>query len=150
MFYKGIAYSVKYHLVGESFASEQLDFKSTPITDLKMWWKLKREHLDAGNHPSIQLPKVKDGLNWDNLKLRRRESVAKKIYSLPDPVNMTVKAAINFSAILGAKTMPACSECGFFDEDEEMNSTQDEDIHLPEQIEKVDLSSLLRPVQSVI
>lgn len=152
VFYKGIACSVRNHSVGESFTREQLDFHSTPMTDLKKWWKLKKEALES-DEASIQIPKVKNDLEWDKVKVARAR--ASRQNSLPDPFNMAVKAAINFSCIVGAKVMPACPEDGMSDDDEPINSTQDEDDDVDDsqraQRERnLDLSSLLRPVQSVM
>ena len=140
------------HSVGESFKPEQLDFHSTPMTDLKKWWKLKREGLES-EQASIQIPKVRSDLKWDQVKVAR--ATASRENSLPDPFNMAVKAAVNFSYIVGAKVVPTCPEYDLSDEDEPINSTQDDDdddndSQLPQHSQNVDLSSLLRPVQSAM
>ena len=145
VFYKGIACSVRNHSVGESFEPEQLDFHSAPMTDLKKWWKLKKEVLE-GDSASIVIPRVRNDLNWDDVQIARAR--ASRENSLPDPFNMAVKAAINFSAIIGAKVMPACPDDD--SSDEEMNSTQDDDTQWSQNTNRVDLSSLLQPLQSVI
>lgn len=149
VFYKGIACSVRNHSVGESFKPEQLDIHSTPMTDLKKWWKLKREGLES-SQAAIQIPKVRSDLKWDEVKVARAR--ASRENSLPDPFNMAVKAAINFSFIVGAKVMPTCPEYELTNEDEPINSTQDDyddddDSQRPQHSQNVNLSSLLRPVQ---
>ena len=90
---------------------------------------------------------MRNGLNWEEVKVARAR--ASQESSLPDPFNMAVKAAIKFSAIMGDKVMPACPEHDLSDDDEEINSTQDNDTQWPRNTDP-DLSSLLRPVQSVI
>ena len=148
VFCLGIASSVRHHSVGESFATDQLDFHLPPMTNLKKWWKLKKEFLE-GERASIQVPRLKDDLNWGDVKVARARASTEN--SLPDPYSMAVKAAVNFSAILGAKLMPACPEHSSSDTDGEMNSTQDEeDNQWPQTPRHLDLSSLLKPAQSAV
>lgn len=133
-------------LVGESFAPEQLDFNSPPMTSLKKWWKLKKEVLE-GKHALLQVPRMKDILDWDNVKFASAR--ASKENSLPDPYSMAVKAAINFSAIIAAKVMPACLQSSMSDMDGKINSNQDDDTQLPHDPQQLNLSLLLQPTQSV-
>jgi len=146
VYYAAIACSVRNHDVGEAFTAEQLDFNAAPVTNLKKWWKLKKEVLE-GKDATIQVPKLKDNLNWDVVKVARAR--ASRNNSLPDPYNMAIKAAVNFSAILGAKVMPACPTLSS-DLDEEINSSQDEDKQWPHKPRQLDPSSLLRPTQAVV
>jgi hypothetical protein len=67
VFYKGMTCSLRSHDVGEAFTRDELDFNSTPMTNVKKWWKQKKEFLDS-DQASIQLPRVKSNLNWDNVK----------------------------------------------------------------------------------
>ena len=76
-----------------------------------------------GDRPSIQLPVLNDGIDWEIVK------VAKGTFDLntsclPDPFLLAIKGAINFSSHVGTKLMPACpSE----DDSEDSSVSEDED-----------------------
>lgn len=60
-----------------------------------------------GDRPSIQVPVLKNGLEWESVK------VAKGTFDLnssclPDPFLLAVKGAINFSSHVGTKLLPVC------------------------------------------
>lgn len=151
VFYKGVACSVRNHEVGESFEPDELDVYSTPMTDVKRWWKMKTEFLE-GEGVTIRIPRLKEDLDWNEVKVARAEASIEN--SLPDPFNVAVKAAINFSWIVGAKVMPTCPEYNSHSsmEDESINSSQekwdeDDDNQGHQHSRNLDLSSLLRPVE---
>jgi hypothetical protein len=77
VFYKGMVCSVRSHDVGEAFTPDEFDFNSTPMTNVKKWWKQKKEFLGS-DQTSIQLPRVKSNLNWDNVKIARARASIKK------------------------------------------------------------------------
>lgn len=138
-FYQAIACSVRNHAVGESFRDNQLDFRSGNMTSLKKWWKYKREFLD-GENATVGLPKLRSDIDWDNVQIAR--GIASRESSLPDPFSMVAKAAINLSAIVGAKAMPGCEPNVADEEEEDMNSTQDDEIPWPPNPRTDDLESL--------
>lgn len=139
IFYQAIACSVRNDDVGESFRDDQLDFNKGKITSLKKWWKYKKEHLD-GENATIGLPQLKSDIDWDNIKIAR--GIASRESSLPDPFCMAAKAAINLSAIVGAKVMPGC-ELALVDEEEQvLNSMQDDEIPWPPNPRADDVASL--------
>jgi hypothetical protein len=142
-FCKAIACSVRNDPVGESFEPAQLDANSAPMTPLKKWAKLKNQL--EGKGASVGLPNILSDVDWANVKVAKAR--ASRDTSLPDPFMMAIKAAVNFSAILGTKLMPACPEpCSDgSSSDGEMNSTQQEDeSQWPQNTRVEDLSSLIR------
>jgi hypothetical protein len=83
-------------------------------------WKSLVNEL-RGDRPSIQVPVLKNGLEWEKVK------VAKGTFDLtasclPDPFLLAVKAAINFSSHVGTKLMPACPM-----DDSDSSVSEDED-----------------------
>lgn len=150
-FCKAIACSVRNDPVHESFEPEQLDASSAPITPLKRWAKLKHELESQGARTG--LPQIRADIDWANVKVAKART--SRDSSLPDPFNMAIKAAVNFSAILGAKLLPACPEpdSDWSSSDGEMNSTQEEDggSPWPTKAREEDSSSLWRSFgQSVV
>lgn len=108
--------------------------------------EIRRKDVFEGDKGYISLPKLKDDLDWNGIKIAFAK--AKNETGLPDPFSRAVKAAINISAFAETKVMPTYNfDWDDSSSDREINSCQDEDIHSPGKTKKLDLSSLLQPIE---
>ena len=117
------------------------------MTELKKWSILKA-YLE-GDGARIATPQVRPDIDWGAVKVAKAR--LSRDSSLADPFNMAVKAAINFSAIIGAKLMPDCPQPDSDDggdgssSDEEMNTDQQDECQWSARNGRAeDFSSLLR------
>ena len=142
-FIKGVAWSVVYDTPDEAFDPSQLDFRRAPMTNLKRWALLRHNLQSPGS--TIMLPHLHQDVDWETVTVAK--ATASLHSSLPDPYNMAVRAAVNFSAIMRTKLMPACKEEELHSDssssDGEINSDQHKD-EWPENGRRENFSSLLR------
>lgn len=81
--------------------------RDTTDSSAVRWKNLVRE-LRSAAHPSIRVPTLRAGINFQTTKIAKGTF---DVYTscLPDPHLLALKGAINFSSHAGAKLMPACT-----------------------------------------
>jgi hypothetical protein len=123
-FTRGIASSIKKNNVTESLSVTELRSQG-----LAAWSPLMREtKLDDFARVSLQqeLPsRTEDGLPSKDVA----KAEMSRMFSLPDPFLVAVKAAVSYSKLCGRTLMPACpdpeSDASFDDDDDESASSDD-------------------------
>ena len=70
-------------------------------------WKKLVQELRSAAHPTIQVPKLRGGINFQTTKIAKGR-LDVHTSCLPDPHLLALKGAINFSSYQGTKLMPTC------------------------------------------
>jgi hypothetical protein len=70
-------------------------------------WKSLVNELRGHQQPTIQVPVLKDNLEWERVKVAKG-TFDRDSSCLPDPFLLAVRGAINFSSHVGTKLMPSC------------------------------------------
>ena len=121
-FVKALASSNYMHAVEESFgASEGKNYRPY------LQWKLLLSDIRDGT-TRVCYPHASSDANWSTVKVAVGRAGLHS--SLPDPYNMAVKAAINYSSFCGTALLPACPPESVTSSDGEMNTAQgsEEDV----------------------
>lgn len=81
-------------------------------------WKQLVEHLRCAKSPCFTIPSLRDNLDWSGIQVGKG-TFDLDSSCLPDPFLLAAKAAINYSALVGSKLMPACRPDSPISDDEE-------------------------------
>jgi hypothetical protein len=126
-FTRGIASSIKQHNVTESFSVTELRSQG-----LAAWSALVRE-TKMDDFARISLPQALPSRTEGGLPSKpMAKAEMSRMFSLPDPFLVAVKAAVSYSKLCGRTLMSACpdpeSDASFDDNDDESASSDDRSL----------------------
>eukprot|EP00523_Entomoneis_sp_CCMP467_P023321 CAMPEP_0168831960 /NCGR_PEP_ID=MMETSP0727-20121128/2309_1 /TAXON_ID=265536 /ORGANISM="Amphiprora sp., Strain CCMP467" /LENGTH=461 /DNA_ID=CAMNT_0008885225 /DNA_START=21 /DNA_END=1406 /DNA_ORIENTATION=- len=123
-FVRGVAGSLLNKDIEQNF--KESDYETNP--SLKAWHQLV-ERVQNKSQPTIGIP----GARQQPGSFHVAKSRLSRGNSLPDPWLVMIKAAINYSSFRKTKLMPACRPENIGDE--EMNTTQGEELYVKDNVD---------------